>query len=313
MTSTFFTRVYFLAALGVGAVGCHASSHPTTASDLGTPRPAAQMMALLDVPGELTLESVASADWVVDRAGLINLDHHEARAHQLEAGPEPIQIYFHAIRHPKKGLFIVDTGVERNYRDSFDATPLSWLVKQALDPTTLVVREPLRDYLERQPDQLRGVFLTHMHLDHVMGLPDVDDGVPVYIGPGETTESSWQYLLTRSSVDGHLEGKHALRELRFVEDEGAPLRAVSDVFGDGSLWAIWVPGHTQGSVAYLARTTSGPVLLTGDACHTRWGWEHGVEPGDFSSDGPRSVTSFGQLQNLVRQHPNVQVRVGHQP
>ena len=259
------------------------------------------------------MESVASADWVVDRAGLINLDHHEAQAHHLESGPEPIQIYFHAVRHPTKGLFIVDTGVERNYRDSLDATPLAWLVKQALDSSTLVVREPLSDYLDRQPDRLRGVFLTHLHLDHVMGLPDVDDGVPVYVGPGETTESNWQYLLTRSSVDGHLAGKHALRELRFAEEDGAALRAVSDVFGDGSLWAIWVPGHTRGSVAYLARTASGPVLLTGDACHTRWGWEHGVEPGDFSRDGPRSAASLAQLQNLVRQYPNMQVRVGHQP
>ena len=47
------------------------------------------------------------------------------------------------------------------------------------------------------------------------------------------------------------------------------------------------PGHTRGSTAYLVRTPQGPVLLTGDACHTRWGWEHDVEPGNFSGDVAR--------------------------
>jgi glyoxylase-like metal-dependent hydrolase (beta-lactamase superfamily II) len=85
-----------------------------------------------------------------------------------------------------------------------------------------------------------------------------------------------------------------------------------DVFGDGSVWALWVPGHTPGSVAYVVRTTHGPVLLTGDASHTRWGWEHNVEPGSFSGNMPKSVESFTRLKALAEKVPGIDVHLGHQ-
>jgi glyoxylase-like metal-dependent hydrolase (beta-lactamase superfamily II) len=84
------------------------------------------------------------------------------------------------------------------------------------------------------------------------------------------------------------------------------------VFGDGSLWALLVPGHTPGSTAYLARTTKGPVLLTGDTCHTRWGWEHDVAPGSFTADHAANVESLKRLRALVAEHPAIDVRLGHQ-
>ena len=70
------------------------------------------------------------------------------------------------------------------------------------------------------------------------------------------------------------------------------VHGIIDVFGDGSVWAIHVPGHSPGSTAYLVRTPRGSKLLVGDASHTRWGWENGVEPGTFSLDGPRSAESL---------------------
>ena len=88
---------------------------------------------------------------------------------------------------------------------------------------------------------------------------------------------------------------------------------VLDIFNDRSVWALRVPGHTPGCTAYLVRTPDGPVLLVGDACHTAWGWENGVEPGSFSHDKPASAKSLAMLQALVERHPEIDVRLGHQP
>jgi glyoxylase-like metal-dependent hydrolase (beta-lactamase superfamily II) len=107
-------------------------------------------------------------------------------------------------------------------------------------------------------------------------------------------------------TDQALEGKGALNELQFSAD------GVLDVFGDGSFWALYVPGHTKGSTAFLARTTQGPVLMTGDACHTKWGWDNGVEPGTFSDDKKASAESLARLRTLVERHPKIEVRLGHQ-
>jgi N-acyl homoserine lactone hydrolase len=117
---------------------------------------------------------------------------------------------------------------------------------------------------------------------------------------------------TRGTIDRQLEGKAGIIELAPAADPSKRFAGLLDLFGDGSVFAIWVPGHTPGSIAYLVRTPKGPVLLTGDACHTRWGWDHGVEPGEFSSDRPRSAVSLKTLQDLVARHPRIEVRVGHQ-
>ncbi len=293
-------------------VACHASSHPTSAAHLGQSRPARTLHDLVSEPGPIEVTTVESATWQVPREGMINLDHPRARHAHLESGPEPIAIYFHALKHPTRGLFVVDTGVERRFRDAPEKTSLSWIVRAAVDLESLDVKEPLGDYLAKRDEPLRGVLLTHLHLDHVMGLRDVPVGVPIYVGPGETHDTRWENMFSRSAIDGNLLGKGALLEFQFDPNPNSSFDGVLDVFGDGSLWALWVPGHSPGSVAYLARTPDGPVLMTGDASHTCWGWEHGVEPGEFSTDLEESARSLAKLRMFVEAHPEIDVRLGHQ-
>jgi N-acyl homoserine lactone hydrolase len=159
---------------------------------------------------------------------------------------------------------------------------------------------------------LSGVFLTHLHLDHVLGLPDVPHGTPIYVGRGEMRAGGLLNAFTRPTTDRALEGHVAVQEWQFASDPSGSFAGVLDVLGDGSIFAIHVPGHTRGSTAFVVRTPSGPVLLTGDACHTEFGWNHGVEPGSFSSNLPESRKSLASLEALARRHPELQVRLGHQ-
>jgi glyoxylase-like metal-dependent hydrolase (beta-lactamase superfamily II) len=175
----------------------------------------------------------------------------------------------------------------------------------------LKVRTDLRSYLARQQQSVQGVFLTHLHLDHVSGLPDLPNDVPIHVGSGDAEATQFVNIFGRSSIDAELEGKRPLQEIA-IHGELAKGGGVLDVFGDGQLWALSVPGHTKGSLAYVARTSEGPVLITGDASHTAWGWNNGVEPGSFSADKPASATSLGQLRALAARHPKMSVRLGHQ-
>jgi glyoxylase-like metal-dependent hydrolase (beta-lactamase superfamily II) len=85
-----------------------------------------------------------------------------------------------------------------------------------------------------------------------------------------------------------------------------------DVFGDGSLWAFHLPGHTPGSMAFLARTADGSRLLVGDNSHTRWGWDNAVEPGSFTADHERNAESLRWLRSFADRHPEIEVYLGHQ-
>ncbi|PTL85757.1 MBL fold metallo-hydrolase [Vitiosangium sp. GDMCC 1.1324] len=294
------------------ATGCAVSSHATQKATLGVPRSSTELLAVIDQPGPVTLETVASCDWQVDRSGLINLEHPRAKEAGLKDGPEAIQVFFHVLRHPTRGTFIVDTGVEKALRDQPDKAAVRGLVASFLKRETMKFNDPLGDWLARQQEPLQGVFLTHLHLDHIMGMPDVPAGTAVYTGPGEASDSSFMNMLAQGTANRQLEGKAPLSEWAYQPDATGRFAGVLDIFGDGSVWALWVPGHTPGSTAYVVRTPQGPVLLTGDASHTRWGWEHDVEPGTFSADIPKSADSFARLRKLAAEHPTLDVRFGHQ-
>ena len=293
--------------------GCAVTSHDRRRAELGVARPSSALLAVIDQPGPVELTTVVAADWAVERSGLINLDHPRAKAAGQQDGDEPIQVYFHVLRHPQRGLFAVDAGLERALGDHPDQSHLSAMVRSKMNLEQLHLRTPLGDWLSSHPaEPLRGVFLTHLHLDHSNGLADLPAGTQLYVGPGEGAERAFLNLFVQGSIDRALEGKAALQELPFSPDADGRFEGVVDVFGDGSVWALLVPGHTQGSIALVVRTPQGPVLLTGDACHTRWGWEHDVEPGSFSSDRPRSAESLARLRRLAAEHPGLEVRLGHQ-
>ena len=307
-----FVVMRFLFPLILVSTGCLTTSHPHQPSALGQPSRTSALLSVIDVPGPLEVETVSSADWVVDRGGLIDLDDPRAKAAGLKAGDEPIQVFFHVIRHPTRGTFIVDSGMERALRDAPEKAALRGLVTRFMKRDQLHIRVALGDWLAAHDNKLDGVFMTHLHLDHIAGLPDVPRGTPIYVGPHEAEERNAMNSVLAGSLDRALAGQAPLSEWNFAPDPDGRFAAVVDVFGDGSLWAIATPGHTKGATAYLARTTHGPVLMTGDTCHTAWGWQHHVAPGSFTADHKANVDSLQRLQQLVAEHPRIDVRLGHQ-
>jgi glyoxylase-like metal-dependent hydrolase (beta-lactamase superfamily II) len=263
------------------------------------------MEASIGQPGPIALEKHLAADWSVPLSGLLNLEHPKAIAAGLEDRQEPIQVYVYTLRHPLYGTFIVDSGISESFMDTAGNEDISFIVSKAMNMQALEVKMTTAD-LDRSVGGIDGVFLTHIHMDHIMGLTDLGPEVPVYSGPGDSAASSVTHLATRGTTDRLLAKVEVLREWQF------DATGIVDIFGDGSAWAIHVPGHTPGSTAYLVRTPTGSHLLIGDATHTRWGWENAVEPGSYSQDGPLSAASLALLKQLAAAHPGLAVHPGHQ-
>ncbi|WP_329173578.1 MBL fold metallo-hydrolase [Streptomyces sp. NBC_01477] len=152
--------------------------------------------------------------------------------------------------------------------------------------------------LGRDPADLRQVVLTHFHHDHTGSAAEIRawGGVEVLahrleapVVRGEAAGappvfSDWERALFDSLPP--LPPAPPVAVDRAVED-GDPLG-----FGGGAE-AVWVPGHTDGSIAvYLP----GPrVLFTGD---TAANVEGRTMPGVFNSDPARALGSFRRLAAL---------------
>ena len=299
-------------ALIVTVSGCSLSSHPLGQPALGKSSSSTEMEGLINQPGPIELETINSADWVVALSGLINLKSPAAIAAGIKDRDEPIQVYAHLLKHPQRGNFLVDTGVSKKVVDDPGKVGLNWLIRNEMHIEKMQLRKSTAEILQSINGKLSGVFFTHLHLDHITGLPDIPKDVPLYIGASESTGKRLLNMFVHGTSDTLLEDKQPLQEWHFQPDPHNRFDGIIDVFEDGSVFAISVPGHTPGSVAYLVRTTRGPVLLTGDASHTRWGWEHSVEPGDFTEDHERNLSSLEKLKALVARHPQIEVRLGHQ-
>jgi glyoxylase-like metal-dependent hydrolase (beta-lactamase superfamily II) len=104
---------------------------------------------------------------------------------------------------------------------------------------------------------------THAHWDHMCGLLDLP-GVPVYL---HRTEHDWLATGPTAPVGGvrdSLEGRTTID----YDLDGPPVLTFTrshDLFGDGSVVLVDLAGHTPGSVGVLLHTSTGYVLLAGDA------------------------------------------------
>jgi N-acyl homoserine lactone hydrolase len=189
---------------------------------------------------------------------------------------------------------------------------VGWVLRNFAGVKDMQPQPSTAEIITAEGAPLQGVFTTHLHLDHVSGMPDVPNDVPIYTGPDEAEASLFLNVSAQGTNNRLLHGRSPLQELHIPNEPDGTFEGVSDVFGDGSFFAILTPGHTAGHLSFLARTTTGPVLLTGDTCHTRWGWENSVEPGTFLSERQHSRKNLLALKALSERHPKMTLRLGHQ-
>lgn len=297
----------FLAALAamfsLSACAAQLSTHPTVPAELGAPVSTSHLLEALQRPGSIAFEQVIAADWTWSE------DFATPGVDPPDWTSDPLvgQVYFYKLHHPTRGLILIDTGLPAD-------TPryLGAVVRNVFDiDNTFTPRLSTADALGgAQPS---AVLLTHLHWDHVLGARDLPREVPLYVGPGDGAQRNFLLSFIAPITRRALAGRGPLREWRFSADPDGRTGGAIDVFGDGSVFAIWAPGHTPGSTAYIVNALDGVHLITGDAIHSAAGWRgERVEYITFDPDRPRAWETLAQLRALARAIPGIIVHPGHQ-
>ncbi|PTL85702.1 MBL fold metallo-hydrolase [Vitiosangium sp. GDMCC 1.1324] len=257
-------------------------------------------------PTDIEVIPLVTGEIEVDRSLLLDLDNTALADRKDRKQWVPVVAYL--VRHPTRGAFLIDTGFDSSFSRSGHGNfgglaPLFDFARQSQGhDTASLLREA-----GTPPEELQGIFLTHMHSDHTAGLPELPHSVPVVTGRGALSG----YESPVYASNDHLEGIREVQALDFSSVPESLGGRVLDVFGDGSLFALSTAGHTEGNVSYLVNGRRGPVLLTGDASHTREGFEQGVAPGKVE-DRKAANASLAHLRELMATHPELHVRFGHE-
>jgi N-acyl homoserine lactone hydrolase len=143
-----------------------ATTHPVAPARIGTPVSSSAMEALIDSPGPIELKTIGT-DWEATLGGLLNLKDPKAVQAGLRKRKEPIKIYTHVVRHPAQGFFLVDTGVSERFAKDPAGAGVGWVLRNFAGVKDMHPQPSTSAVIKGEGAPLKGVFMTHIHLDHV--------------------------------------------------------------------------------------------------------------------------------------------------
>jgi glyoxylase-like metal-dependent hydrolase (beta-lactamase superfamily II) len=233
------------------------------------------------------------------------------------APPVPINVY--VIEH-RDGLVLFDTGQDRASTTDRRYYPagVTGLVYRRLSEFDIGPEQTLPALLAAAGygiDDVRTTVLSHLHQDHVGGVPELTKSEVV------VAEQEWRCLEAPKPERLGLLPRHITvpgvdwRPVGFdptAEGDLAPFTAAHDLFGDGSLILLPTPGHTPGSVSLLVRRPGRPpLLLVGDLTFSVDHLDREQLPG-IGERAPLLETTR-KVNDLRRRHPDLVVLPAHDP
>ena len=228
-----------------------------------------------------------------------------------------------ALRHPAHGWTLYDTGYDPRYfamlRD-WTHRPLQWMLPADLPPAEHLESQMADAGLDA--DDFRRVIVSHFHLDHIAGLHRFPRATLVYsqeAWKSVASLSGWSAARAVYHPDAVDRAQIAERGHVLSREDARPWRGFSatwDLFGDGSLRLVALPGHARGQLgAVFRRSPDGrEIFLVSDACWTR-GNLQGRPPGSLANllmDDPAAFAeTLRQLRTFAAAHPDTLLVPSH--
>ncbi|MCX8516256.1 MAG: MBL fold metallo-hydrolase, partial [Alphaproteobacteria bacterium] len=177
------------------------------------------------------------------------------------------------INHPKHGLMLFDVGYSNNFFKAsrhFPQIIYRWTTPVKIEKT--LKEQLVADGVD--PKSIAYIFISHFHADHVAALDDFPNATVICDRGGyEYAKKLRGFAAVKKGILPDLIQLFQGRRLQFIDDkkQNSDHKNLSefisrDIFGDGSLLAVGLPGHARGQQGlYINDSKRGKVFLIADA------------------------------------------------
>lgn len=217
------------------------------------------------------------------------------------------------VRHPQ-GNVLFDSGLGMQIDTQFEQSVPFWL-------------KPLMAYKKIKPaqqllangsnDKIRMLILSHMHWDHASGIKDFPDA-EIWTTPEEYKHAINPDTPERAFIKSQFDG--ATVKWKFIQFADIPYENFMqslDVFKDGSVVLVPLPGHTPGALGMFVNLRSGRrMFFTGDTTWTVEGFTRPAHKFWISSllvDDDKVMTgqTILKVHRLMQEYPALEIIPAH--
>ncbi|MEC4894928.1 MAG: MBL fold metallo-hydrolase [Oscillatoria sp. PMC 1051.18] len=243
---------------------------------------------------------------------------------------------FALIQHPRMGDILFDTGYSSRFFDETRSFPFRFYAL-----TTPVYFQPADSAVSQlrkygiPAEAIQYIIISHFHADHVGGLRDFPDAkficfhsayeaVKMLRGLGAVKAGYLSGLLpddfeertdflSANQDDLHLNYNC---ELVSLPTAYAPFETGFDLFGDGSILAVELPGHVMGQLGiFLTDADEQTYFLVADACWLRRAYQELVTPHPLAnlifSDRRAYANTLQKIHRLHQLNPLIKIVPTH--
>lgn len=222
------------------------------------------------------------------------------------------------VRHPK-GIVLIDAGWSKAAKEQMaELSPEKRPTAERIFGS-LKWRKSAPEALEAagyRPDQIHFILPTHGHYDHLAGAEDLPSA-PILLSRPEIEfldgEEKTPDIVAASDIRAL---KTRFKPIEFESKSYLGFEQSFDLYGDGGIVVVPLPGHTPGSVGVFVNVGHKRVFAIGDATWVLEAVERNlpkVPPlrafADY--DGPASDRTVELLHGFLQAHPDIAILPAH--